>query len=75
MDQIEKVKPLYKELDIILETLGGVVMPFEVDGYRIEVVDNFRDPKTGHLRNTVFRPAAVRRFELRFTRTPERRKT
>lgn len=65
-NQLDAVKPLYEELDVLtleLQTISG--SPSSTPKYQtnttpvmyVSVVDNFLD------RNTVFRPTGVRRFE------------
>ena len=61
--RIDAVKPLYQELDDIIDELlkanfRGVVTKTHL----FRIVDNFA------LKNVCFRPAAIRRFELRITR-------
>jgi hypothetical protein len=56
-------KPLYDELEAITVELAsqqaGTSVPVVVDGYYFSIVDNFAE------KNTVFRPAAVKRFEMK----------
>lgn len=63
-EQLEACKPLYKELDAltheIAHLVSGGAREFQHRGMKVKVVDNFSE------KNTVFRPAAVRRFELSF---------
>lgn len=63
-DSLEMAKPLYEELDelvlelhdeLVEEGLGNTLKT--EDGRFVELVDNFAE------KNTVFRPAVVRRFE------------
>lgn len=73
--QISSVKPLYAESDaLILELLRrsfkGAALP---DGTTALLIDNFVD-KDGAPRNTAFRPAGVKRFEVDFTDTLTARK-
>ncbi len=60
-DQLELVKPLYEELDDLTEELlevAEVNQTLKTDDNRlVTLIDNFAD------KNTVFRSAAVRRFE------------
>lgn len=55
LDELEEVKELYAELDAITMELKNS----NTSKHGIEVVDNFAN------KNTVFRPAAVKRFELK----------
>lgn len=70
LEQLESVKPLYADLDTIIMRLHE--LGFEsaecLDGETLELVSNFIDPKTGAARNTVFRPAGVKQFELKLSR-------
>ncbi len=61
LDQLEAQKVLYKELDELTEALcqSPLVLPHILLGAGIQIVDNFRD------KNAVFRPACVRRFEIK----------
>lgn len=53
--KLEKVKPLYDRLDkITIELIGQ-----DISGFGLAVIDNFKD------KNCVFRPAAVRRYEIK----------
>lgn len=60
--QLEAVKPLYDELDELTAEMGEVAEVNQTlatnDGRFVTLVDNFAD------KNTVFRPAAVRRFDV-----------
>jgi hypothetical protein len=60
--QLEAAKPLYDELDELTGELGEVAEVNQTlstnDSRFITLVDNFAD------KNTVFRPAAVRRFDI-----------
>jgi hypothetical protein len=54
-------KELYAELDrITLELVESGFASAELEGLQIDLVDNFAEGK-----NTVFRPAGVKRFELK----------
>lgn len=66
--QLEAVKPLYAEQDALIAMLleQGFKGATLSDGSTATLVDNFVDPKTGLARNTVFRPAGVKRFEIKF---------
>lgn len=58
--QLEKVKPLYSELDeitIFLQSTGTA--NFEVDGVHFTIIDNFIN------KNSVFKATAIRRFEIK----------
>lgn len=59
---IEKVKPLYDELDDLTVELGEVAEVNQTlatnDGRFVTLIDNFAE------QNTVFRPAAVKRFDV-----------
>lgn len=58
--ELDLRKALYEELDtLVLELQGAGFKQTDLDGMRIELVDNFADGK-----NTVFRPAGVKRFEI-----------
>ena len=61
LKEVEGYKEAYKKLDILMQTLidSGVRELTLDSGDTLEIVDNFKD------KNTVFRPAAVRRFEVR----------
>lgn len=57
---LEKVKPLYKELDeITLDLVKTGKTDFESLGIKCQIVDNFLD------KNTCYRMAFVKRFELK----------
>jgi hypothetical protein len=57
---IEERKALYAELDaLILELRAEGFTQADHEGQRLELVDNFAEG-----RNTVFRPAGVKRFEI-----------
>lgn len=61
---IEERKALYAELDqLTLELKADGFSDATLDGLVIELVDNFADG-----RNTVFRPAGVKRYEMRVTK-------
>lgn len=66
--EIEKMSSLYEELDKLTMQLNGSVAVGEElltkNGNTIILKDNFQD------KNTVFRPAAVKRFEVELL-TPE----
>lgn len=68
-ERIASVKPLYSELDaLVLELVRrGWRESALANSIEARLVDNFVDPKTGAPKNTVFRPAGVKRFELDFT--------
>lgn len=59
---LESVKPLYDELDELTGELGEVAEVNQTlatnDGRFVTLIDNFAD------KNTVFRPAAVKRFDV-----------
>lgn len=58
--ELEVRKELYAELDrLTLELQAESFTATTLDGMFIELVDNFADGK-----NTVFRPAGVKRFEM-----------
>lgn len=61
--KLEKVKPLYDKIDQLTLSLVGKKLPetIEVNGQKYEVIlsDNFAE------RNTAFRQAAVKRWELK----------
>jgi len=60
--ELKANKPLYAELDaIIVELSKKVKREYVVDGLKIEIVDNFET------KNTCFRPAAVKRFDVKVT--------
>lgn len=64
MDLLKAQKPLYAELDeltVELERLGLSDVEFP-DGRTVRLVDNFAES------NTQFRPAGIKRFELRVER-------
>lgn len=56
--QIEKIKELYAEMDCVTEELQQLDFKWSTRGVRL--VDNYES------NNVVFRPAACRRFELKF---------
>lgn len=60
--QLEAVKPLYDELDELTAELSDVAEVNQTlatnDGRFMTLIDNFAE------KNTVFRPAAVRRFDI-----------
>ncbi len=56
LERIEENKELYKELDQLTEEL--IKRGFASDA-RLVLVDNFES------KNVIFRPAAVRRFEIK----------
>lgn len=61
---LEAVKPLYAErdkltLELVKLEVKTIPLTFLEDERMIEVVDNFAE------KNTVFRPAGVRRFEVK----------
>ena len=56
MSRIEATKQLYKDLDELILLLKDVP---NLEKYGVELRDNFAE------KNVVFRPAGVRRFELR----------
>lgn len=59
--EIELRKALYDELDkLTLELLEDGFRDATLDGITLELVDNFAAGK-----NTVFRPAGVKRFEIK----------
>lgn len=59
--ELDLRKALYDELDQkIMELQAGGFMSAELDGFRMELVDNFA---AGN--NTCFRPAGVKRFEVK----------
>ena len=59
--ELDLRKELYSELDrLTLELQQEGFRSQEVEGMLLELVDNFADGK-----NTVFRPAGVKRFELK----------
>lgn len=61
-DQLEQVKPLYAELDDLIIELGEEVEIGETlktdDDRFVTLIDNFAD------KNTVFKVAGVRRFDV-----------
>lgn len=58
--ELEQRKALYAELDaLVLELQAAGFKSADLEGMRLELVDNFADGK-----NTVFRPAGVKRFEI-----------
>lgn len=60
--ELEANKPLYAELDaIVVELSKKVKREYVVGGFLIEIVDNFAT------KNTCFRPAAVKRFDVKVT--------
>lgn len=64
-------KELYAELDrITLELQESGFASAELDGLRIDLVDNFSEGK-----NTVFRPAGVKRFEIKVSDPNKKPKT
>lgn len=54
--KLEAVKPLYARLDELTVALSEAK---GLELYGVQIVDNFRE------KNAVFRPACVRRFELK----------
>lgn len=56
IDQIEAIKPLYKELDELTDKLFAAGF---VAGEGLAIVDNFAE------KNTVWKASAIRRFELK----------
>lgn len=59
--ELDLRKALYAELDaLVLELQTGGFSSADLEGMRLELVDNFADGK-----NTVFRPAGVKRFEIK----------
>lgn len=60
--QLEAVKPLYEELDELTTDLGEVAEVNQTlatnDGRFVTLIDNFAE------KNVVYRPAAVRRFDV-----------
>lgn len=60
--QLDEVKPLYNELDQITLALmnAQAIVRKHGDRFGVELVDNFAD------KNTAFRVAAIRRFELKW---------
>lgn len=59
--EIEKAKLLYRELDVITDRLLQTGRKkFRFGNYSVSLKDNFER------KNTVFRPAAVRHFEIQF---------
>lgn len=57
--ELDLRKELYAELDdLILQLKAGGFTQADLEGQRIELVDNFDE------KNTVFRPAGVKRFEI-----------
>ncbi len=61
--QLDEVKPLYNELDQITLALMNAQEALRRHGkqFGVELVDNFAE------KNTAFRVAAIRRFELKWT--------
>ena len=59
--ELHAVKPLYAEMDLLIMDLvaRGETTITTADGTTYSIVDNFAD------RNTVFRPAGVKRYELK----------
>jgi hypothetical protein len=58
--ELDLRKALYAELDaLVLELQAGGFRSADLEGMRLELVDNFAEGK-----NTVFRPAGVKRFEI-----------
>lgn len=58
--ELEVRKALYDELDrLTLELKAGGFVSAELEGLRLELIDNFAEGK-----NTCFRPAGVKRFEI-----------
>lgn len=58
---LEAQKPLYGELDELIIELSGIAevgTSFSAGGNFVTLVDNFKD------KNTVFRPAGVKRFDV-----------
>lgn len=68
-ERIASVKPLYAEHEaVVLELVRrGWRESALANSIEARLVDNFVDAKSGLPRNTVFRPAGVKRFELDFT--------
>lgn len=57
--ELDLRKELYAELDaIVLELQAGGFKSADLEGMRLELVDNFE------AKNTCFRPAGVKRFEI-----------
>lgn len=58
--ELDLRKELYAEMDrLTLELLAGNFSNAELEGLRLELVDNFADGK-----NVCFRPAGVKRWEI-----------
>ena len=58
--ELDARKALYEELDnLVLELRAAGFTSTDLNGMRMELVDNFAEGK-----NTVFRPAGVKRFEM-----------
>lgn len=58
--ELERVKALYAELDAItLQLVEMGCLAYDGKGWTVRITDNYES------KNVVFRPAAVRRFELK----------
>lgn len=58
--ELDLRKALYAELDaLVLELQADGFKSVDLEGFRIDLIDNFAE------RNTVFRPAGVKRFEIK----------
>lgn len=59
--KLDAVKPLYDEMDKLTMQIAELTQPgeYEIPDYEVTLVDNFAQ------KNVCFRPAAVRRFELK----------
>lgn len=67
--RLEERKALYAELDAVTLALRDCgFVSTELDGLTLSLVDNFAEG------NTVFRPAGVKRFELKVTDPNKKRK-
>lgn len=57
--ELDLRKELYSELDaLVLELQAGGFRSADLEGMRMELVDNFSE------KNTCFRPAGIKRYEM-----------
>lgn len=62
--KLEEAKAFYQEMDKLTEEFIRLELKMvKVDDVILALKDNFVD-KDGNVKNTVFRPAAVKRFEI-----------
>lgn len=59
--ELEKVKPLYSELDQIIQTLvEREVSEYALGPIKVRLIDNFEK------KNSCFRAVAIKRYELKY---------